>query len=92
MRSHVLPPPPPPLLLPTAAPLRLCAPQAYPKGMPIEGLEVAGAMDGVTVYHSGTSLEAGVVKVKLTLASSSRRVRLTASAARKTHSNPAVRW
>jgi hypothetical protein len=37
--------------------------QAYPKGMPIEGIAAANAIDGVTVYHAGTKLDSGVVKV-----------------------------
>jgi hypothetical protein len=41
--------------------------QAYPKGMPIEGIAAANAIDGVTVYHAGTKLDSGVVKVKATL-------------------------
>eukprot|EP00953_Heterococcus_sp_UTEX-ZZ885_P026522 14313-Heterococcus_DN1.PRE.1 len=37
-------------------------PEAYPKGMPIEGIAAANAIDGVTVYHAGTKLDSGVVK------------------------------
>ena len=36
-------------------------PQAYPKGMPIEGLDEAEA-DGAKVFHSGTVIENGVCK------------------------------
>jgi hypothetical protein len=35
--------------------------------MPIEGIAAANAIDGVTVYHAGTKLDSGVVKVKATL-------------------------
>jgi hypothetical protein len=38
--------------------------QAYPKGMPIEGIAAANAFEGVTVYHAGTKLDNGVVKVR----------------------------
>ncbi|KAG5180275.1 phosphoribosylglycinamide synthetase [Tribonema minus] len=38
-------------------------PETYPKGMPIEGLAAASAMEGVTVYHAGTTQQDGVVKV-----------------------------
>jgi len=31
-------------------------PGAYAKGIPIRGLDVAGAMEGVTVFHAGTAL------------------------------------
>ena len=34
-------------------------PGSYKKGAPISGLEAAGAMEGVTVYHAGTKLENG---------------------------------
>jgi phosphoribosylamine---glycine ligase len=37
--------------------------QAYPKGMPITGLDKAGAMEGVTVYHAGTTRDGDTVKV-----------------------------
>jgi hypothetical protein len=40
-------------------------PQAYPKGMPITGLDAAGAMEGVTVYHAGTELDGSTVKVSV---------------------------
>jgi len=32
-------------------------PGSYKKGAPIRGLEQAGAIDGVTVYHAGTKLD-----------------------------------
>ena len=32
-------------------------PGSYPKGMPISGLEQAGAEEGVVVFHAGTKLE-----------------------------------
>jgi hypothetical protein len=32
--------------------------------MPIEGIAAANAIDGVTVYHAGTKLDSGVVKVR----------------------------
>jgi len=32
-------------------------PGSYPKGIPIKGLEAAGAEQGVTVYHAGTKLQ-----------------------------------
>jgi phosphoribosylamine--glycine ligase len=34
-------------------------PGTYAKGAPILGLEVAGAMEGVTVYHAGTKVAGG---------------------------------
>lgn len=34
-------------------------PGAYPKGRPIRGLEEAGEIEGVTVYHAGTAMDAG---------------------------------
>jgi len=37
-------------------------PGSYPKGLPISGLEAAGAIEGVKVYHAGTKrTEEGVV-------------------------------
>jgi phosphoribosylamine--glycine ligase len=33
-------------------------PGSYKKGAPITGLEAAGAMEGVTVYHAGTKAAA----------------------------------
>lgn len=36
-------------------------PAAYAKGKPISGLDEAGAMEGVTVFHAGTRLEGGQV-------------------------------
>jgi hypothetical protein len=32
-------------------------PESYPKGMSIQGLEEAGSVDGVKVYHAGTRLD-----------------------------------
>ena len=32
-------------------------PESYPKGMSISGLEAAGSVDGVKVYHAGTRLD-----------------------------------
>jgi phosphoribosylamine--glycine ligase len=32
-------------------------PESYPKGLPVEGLAAAGAVEGVTVFHAGTKLE-----------------------------------
>jgi phosphoribosylamine--glycine ligase len=32
-------------------------PASSPKGRPIEGLDAAGAVEGVTVFHAGTTLE-----------------------------------
>jgi len=32
-------------------------PESYPKGMSIRGLEDAGSVDGVKVYHAGTRLD-----------------------------------
>ncbi|GAB4277732.1 MAG: phosphoribosylamine--glycine ligase [Coriobacteriia bacterium] len=34
-------------------------PGSYPKGLPIEGIEDAEAVDGVTVFHAGTAIEDG---------------------------------
>ena len=34
-------------------------PGSYKKGAPISGLEIAGAMEGVTVYHAGTKAANG---------------------------------
>jgi len=36
-------------------------PGAYAKGKPISGLDEAGAMEGVTVFHAGTRLQDGQV-------------------------------
>jgi phosphoribosylamine--glycine ligase len=36
-------------------------PEAYAKGKPIEGLDAAGKLEGVTVFHAGTSLSGGRV-------------------------------
>lgn len=32
-------------------------PESYPKGMPIRGLDVAGSIDNVMVYHAGTKID-----------------------------------
>lgn len=37
-------------------------PETYPKGMPIKGLDAASAMEGVTVYHAGTTLSGETVQ------------------------------
>jgi phosphoribosylamine--glycine ligase len=34
-------------------------PESYAKGLPVEGLEAAGGVEGVTVFHSGTKQEDG---------------------------------
>jgi len=36
-------------------------PGSYAKGKPIQGLEAAGRVDGVTVFHAGTALSDGLV-------------------------------
>ncbi|HEY8432693.1 MAG TPA: phosphoribosylamine--glycine ligase [Sandaracinaceae bacterium] len=48
------------------APAALCVvmasegyPGASPKGRPIEGIDEAGALEGVTVHHAGTALDGG---------------------------------
>eukprot|EP00429_Kryptoperidinium_foliaceum_P070239 CAMPEP_0176050710 /NCGR_PEP_ID=MMETSP0120_2-20121206/25206_1 /TAXON_ID=160619 /ORGANISM="Kryptoperidinium foliaceum, Strain CCMP 1326" /LENGTH=638 /DNA_ID=CAMNT_0017384145 /DNA_START=40 /DNA_END=1956 /DNA_ORIENTATION=- len=51
---------------PSAAATVVCAakgyPGSYPKGLPISGLDEAGAVEGVKVYHAGTkSGEGGLV-------------------------------
>lgn len=51
---------------PSAAATVVCAakgyPGSYPKGLPVSGLEAAGEVDGVKVYHAGTKLgSAGLV-------------------------------
>ncbi|KAL7482259.1 hypothetical protein ACHAW6_007936 [Cyclotella cf. meneghiniana] len=38
-------------------------PEAYPKGMPIKGLDAAESIDNVKVYHAGTKIDAdGIVR------------------------------
>lgn len=39
-------------------------PGAYPRGMEITGLEAAGALPGVKVFHSGTSYADGVLRAQ----------------------------
>ena len=34
-------------------------PESYAKGLPVEGLEAAGGIEGVTVFHAGTKQEDG---------------------------------
>jgi formyltetrahydrofolate-dependent phosphoribosylglycinamide formyltransferase len=36
-------------------------PEKYPKGMEIQGLDAAKGLDGIKVYHAGTSLDGGAV-------------------------------
>lgn len=36
-------------------------PKAYPKGIPITGLDKNGQLDGVTVYHAGTAVKDGAL-------------------------------
>ena len=36
-------------------------PGHYPKGLPITGLDAAGAMDGIVVFHAGTAEKDGAV-------------------------------
>jgi len=50
----------------TVAATVVCAaggyPESYPKGMRIDGIEEADALEGVKVYHAGTKLDEGVTR------------------------------